>query len=88
MPITREILDMLDIGQKPISSNFSRFFTLKITKFAKDKFSHCAMGLDYSFQWLLTAPSHRIIALCVHPFSVRLILYVGGSFQRGSCPVG
>ena len=33
-----------------------------------DKCSHCAMALDYSFWWLSTASSHRIIALWVHAF--------------------
>ena len=32
--------------------------------------SHCAMDLHYYFRWLLTAPSHRIIALWVHPFNL------------------
>ena len=45
----KEILDMLDLGRKPIASSFSWvFFTSKIQKVAKDKCSHCAMALDYS----------------------------------------
>ena len=32
-----------------ISSNFSCLFRSKIAKIAKDKCSHCAMDLDYSF---------------------------------------
>ena len=57
MPIAKEILDILEIGFKPS----------KIAKIAKDKCFHCAMDLYYCFRWLLTAPSHRIIALWVHP---------------------
>ena len=52
-----------------ITSNFSCFFTPKIAKIAKDKCSHCAIGIDYSFRCLLTAPLHRIIALRVHPLT-------------------
>ena len=37
---------------------------------AKDKCSRCAVALDYSFRWLSTAPSQRIIALWVHPLKV------------------
>ena len=51
-----------------ISSNFSCLFRLKIEKIAKDKCSHCMMDLDYCFRWLSMAPSHRLIALWVHPF--------------------
>ena len=51
---------------KAIASNFSCFFTSKI---AKDKCSHCAMALYYQFCCLPTAPSNRIIALWVHPFT-------------------
>ena len=32
-----------------ISSNFSCLFRSKIAKIAKDKCSHCAIGLDYCF---------------------------------------
>ena len=70
MPIVKEILGMLDIGQNPSQVILVLFFTLKIAKIIKDKCSHCVMGLDYSFRWLSTAPSHRIIALWVHPLSL------------------
>ena len=43
------ILDMLDLGRKAIASNFSVFLHKKNTEIAKDKSSHCAMALDYSF---------------------------------------
>ena len=62
-----------------ISSNFSCLFTSQIAKIAKDKCSHCAMDLDYSFRWLSTAPSHRIIALWVHPFSCTEATFWGGT---------
>ena len=58
-----------------ISSNFSRLFRSKIAKIAKDKCSHCVIVLDYCFRWLSTAPSHRIIALWVHPLKVWLNLH-------------
>ena len=32
MPIAKEILDMLDLGRKAISSNFSSFFYIENTK--------------------------------------------------------
>ena len=67
MPIAKEILDMLDIGRKPSQVISVVFFTSKIEKIAKDKCSHCAIGLDVSFRWLSLAPSHRIIALWVNP---------------------
>ena len=38
MPIAKEILDIIVV-----------FFTSKMTKIAKDKCTHCAMDLDYSF---------------------------------------
>ena len=62
MLIVKEILDMLEIGL---------FLNKTIAKIAKGKFSHCAVDLDYCFRLLSTAPSHRIIALRVHPFKVR-----------------
>ena len=65
MPIAKEILDMLHD-----TTNFSIFFYIENTKTTKNKFSHCAMALDYSFQWLSMAPSQRIIALCVHTLRV------------------
>ena len=34
MPIAKETLDMLDLGQKAIESNFSSFFYIKNTKIA------------------------------------------------------
>ena len=61
MPIEKGILILVE-------SYFSCFFTSKLAKIAKDKCSHCAMALDYSFRWLSTAPSQRIIALWVHYF--------------------
>ena len=69
MPIAKEILDMLDIGRKQSQVISVVFFTLKIAKITKDVCSHCVMGLNYSFRWLSMAPSHRIIALWVHPFT-------------------
>ena len=51
------------------SSNFSCLFRSKIAKIAKDKCSRCAMDFYYCFRWLSMAPSHRIIALLVHPFT-------------------
>ena len=62
-----------------ISSNFSCLFRLKIAIIAKDKCSHCAMDLDYCFRWLSPAPSHRIIALWVHPF---IPLYTDTLFEE------
>ena len=70
MPIAKEVLNMCDLSWKAIASNFLLFFFIQNTKNAKDKCSHCAMVLDYSFRWLLTAPSHRTIALWVHPFTL------------------
>ena len=49
MPIAKEILNMLNLGQKAIASNFSSFFCIESTKIANDKCSHCAMAIDYSF---------------------------------------
>ena len=66
MPIEKEILDMLDLGQKP----FQLFFKIEISKNRKDKCSHCAMALDYSFQLLSMPQSQGIIALWVHTFSL------------------
>ena len=48
MAIAKEILDMLDIGQKAIASNFSCFFTSKLQK------SH-RIGVP-TVQWLLIIP--------------------------------
>ena len=70
MSIAKEILNMLDLGQKAIASNFSWVFCIENTKITMDKCSHCAMALDYSFRWLSTAPSHRMVALWVHPFTL------------------
>ena len=50
-----------------ISSYFC-LFRSKIAKFAKDKWTHGAMDLDYCFQRLATAPSHRVATLWIHPF--------------------
>ena len=72
MPITGEILDMLDIGREPSQVISFVFFTSKIAKNATNKCSHCAMGLDYSFRWLSTAPLHRIIVQWVHPLNIPL----------------
>ena len=72
MPIAREIVDMLELGRKPSQVILVVCFRSKIAKIAKDKCSHSAMDLDYCFRWLSTAPSHRIIALWVHPFTCRL----------------
>ena len=47
MPIAKEILNMLDLGRKAITGNFSSFFTSKLARIAKDKCSHCVMTLDY-----------------------------------------
>ena len=68
MPIAKEISNMLDLGPKAIASNFHSVFASK--KFIKDKCYHCAMASDYSFRWLSTAPSYRIIALWVNPFTI------------------
>ena len=43
--MAKEISDMLDIGQKPSQVISVVFFTPKIAKIAKDKCSHCVMGL-------------------------------------------
>ena len=69
-----EILNMFDLGQRAIASNFSCFFCIENTKMATDKCSHCAIALDYSFWLLSTAPSHRIIPLWVHPYSLLYII--------------
>ena len=76
MPIAKEILDMLDLGRKPSQVISVVFFTSKIAKIAKDKCTHSAMALDYSFQWVSTGLSHRIIALWVHPLMLTLMKYV------------
>ena len=47
MPIAREILDVLDLGQKPLQVILVGFFTSELAKTAKDKCSHCALALDY-----------------------------------------
>ena len=67
MPNAKEISDMLDIGPKP-SQVISVVFLHR--RIAKDKCSHCVMGLDYCFRWVLTALLHRIIALWVHPLNL------------------
>ena len=59
MPSAKEKLNMLELD----------LFRSKIAKIAEDKCFHCAMDLDYCFRWLSTAPSHRNIALCVHPLN-------------------
>ena len=74
MPITKEILGMLDFGRKPLQVISVVFFTSKVAKIAKDKCTHCAMGLDYSFRLISMAPSHRIIAQRVHPFTAKLLI--------------
>ena len=66
MPIAKEILDMLEIGRKP-SQVVLVLFLIENSKNHKDRCSHCAMDLDYCFRCLSTVPSHRIIALLVHP---------------------
>ena len=68
MPIPKEISNMLDLGRKAIA-RISCVFCIENTKIAKNKCSHCAMALDYSYRWLLMAPSPRIIALWVHPLT-------------------
>ena len=50
---------MLDLGRKP----FHCFFYIEISKNRK----------DYSFRWLSTAPSQRIIALWVHPYTINTL---------------
>ena len=60
-------LRLILIGKDAISNDFSCLFRSEIAKITKDKGSHCEMDLDYCFRWLSTAPSHRIIALWVHP---------------------
>ena len=49
MPITKEILVMLDIAGKPSQVISVVFLRSKLARITKDKCSHCAMGLDYSF---------------------------------------
>ena len=70
MPITKEISDMLDIDRKPSQVISVVCYHNKIA-IAQGKCSHGAMALDYYFRSQSTAPSHRIIALWVHPFSHR-----------------
>ena len=40
MPIEREILDMFDIGRKPLYGDSVVLFTSKIAKVVKDKCTH------------------------------------------------
>ena len=70
MPIAQDIFDMIDIGRKPsvISGDFDIKYLLKIALIAKDICSCCAMALEYSFQLLSAALSHRVVAQWVHPF--------------------
>ena len=62
---------MLEIGCKPSQVILIVFLDPKYTK---DKCFHCAMDLGYCFRWLSMVPSHRIIALWVHPFRAHISL--------------
>ena len=81
MPIAKENTSHKRSWSKAIANNFSCFFTSKVVQIAKDKCTHCAMGLDYSFRSVSTAPSHRIIALWVHPLRVSNVT----DFPRTTC---
>ena len=72
MHIAREILSMFELGRKPSQVILGVFISSKIAKIAKGKCSHCAMDLDYCVRWLSTVPSHRLIALLVHPLILHL----------------
>ena len=76
MPIAKEILDMLEISFRPSQVILVVFLDRKMAKITKDKCSRCAMDLDYCFRWLLTVPSHRIIALWVHSLTECKILHM------------